>query len=127
MKSLLSPLLLAFLFLPILSAKAAGVIAPDGRPYAQIVVAANAPDSVKLAASEMQSLLKQMTGTELPIVNEATARPLICIGPQPLLEAAGLSAKGLPSEEWICKTTEDYLAIYGDDYNGPPIGGIGRP
>ena len=105
----------------------AAVLAPDGRPYQQIVVAARAPSSVKLAAREMQDILKQMTGTELPIVNNANVKPVICIGEQPMLEAAGLSAKGLPSETWICRTSKDCLAIYGDDYNGALIEGVGRP
>ena len=105
----------------------AAVIAPDGRPYQQIVVAEHAPDSVKLAAKEMQSLLKQMTETELPIVNETNERPVICIGEQPMLTSVGLMAKTLPSEGWAFQTTDDFLAIYGDDYNGAPIEGIGRP
>ena len=105
----------------------AAVLAPDGRPYQQIVVATKAPASVKLAAREMQSLLKQMTGTELPVVHEATAKPVICIGEQPMLAAAGINAKGLKSETWVCRTGKDFLAIYGDDYNGPSIEGVGRP
>ncbi len=103
------------------------VIAPDGRPYTQIVVAENVPDSVKLAATEMQRYLKKMTGTELPIVHEATQRPVICIGEQPLLEAAGLNAKGLRSEGWACRTTNDFLAIYGEDYGGPQLFGMRNP
>ena len=105
----------------------AAVLAPDGRPYQQIVVATKAPASVKLAAREMQSLLKQMTGTELPVVHEATAKPVICIGEQSMLTAAGINAKGLKSETWVCRTGKDFLAIYGDDYNGPSIEGVGRP
>ncbi|MBP5640984.1 MAG: DUF4838 domain-containing protein [Victivallales bacterium] len=119
-------LFIAFV-LAVVSGNAAGIISPDGRPYAQIVVAANAPDSVKFAALEMQSFLKQMTGRELPLVNDATATPVICIGEQPMLAAAGLTSKGLPSEGWGWQTTKDFLAIYGDDYDGPKIEGVGHP
>ena len=78
----------------------AALIAPDGRPYTHIVVAEDAPNTVKLAAADMQGLLRRMTGTELPVVHGTAERPVICIGMQPLLEAAGLKAEGLASEEW---------------------------
>ncbi len=105
----------------------AAIIAPDGRPYNQILLQENAPGSVELAAKELQSFLKQMTGTELPIVHQPTAFPLICLGSHPLLESVALSHKKLPSEGWAYETTEDFLAIYGDDYDGPPKEGIGGP
>ena len=44
---------------------------PDGRDYARIVVASNAPDSVKLAADELKRFLGKTGIADLPVAHEA--------------------------------------------------------
>ena len=53
--------------------KSAADIKDSGNtPFKNIVIAADAPDSVKLAASELQKYIKKATGTELPLLQDNT-------------------------------------------------------
>lgn len=105
----------------------ASVLAPDGRPYKQIVLAEGQATSVQLAAREMQSFLKQICGDELPIVQKASEFPAILIGACEEAKAHGLDGNKLPAEGWAVKTGKDFLAIYGQDYNGPNLEGRINP
>ena len=111
-----------------LLAVSAAVVAPDGRAYRQIVLADGQPDSVQLAARELQAFLAQITGdAPLPIVTEATEAPIIYVGAHETLKAQGLDGDKLPSEGWAVRTTDDFLAIYGQDYAGPLLFGEINP
>jgi len=103
------------------------VIAPDGRQYSSIVVEKDAPNSVQLAATELRDFLKQITGDELPVVNEAGEMPVIYVGNQPALAAQGMTPDTLKTEGWAVKTGKDFLAFYGRDYNGPLLFGDRNP
>ena len=106
---------------------AAAILSPDGRPYRQIVLEEGQADSVQLAATELQRYLKEMTGDELPIVAAPTEKPFIVIGANKMLKAQGLDGDKLPSEGWMFKTTSDFLALFGQDYNGPALLGDNNP
>ena len=106
----------------------AAVLAPDGRAYRQIVLSDGQPNSVQLAARELQSFLAQITGEEpLPIVAEPNKSPVIYVGANETLKKQGLDGDKLPSEGWAVRTTGDFLAIYGQDYAGPPLFGDINP
>ena len=64
----------------------AGFQGPDGQAYTHIVIEKDAPDSVKLAASEMQQFIGRLCGVQLPIRHEDGAKCLVHRGkgqPQP--------------------------------------------
>ena len=51
----------------------AGFQGPDGQAYTHIVIEKDAPDSVKLAASEMQQFIGRLCGVQLPRSEPRTA------------------------------------------------------
>ena len=92
----------------------AALVGPDGRAYAKIVIATNAPDSVRLAARELGTFLSRRCSVDLPIVHSAAAdEPVVQLGGVP-------EAAGLPSDGFIVRTEPRRLLIAGRD-------GIGRP
>lgn len=109
-----------------LSADAA-ILSPDGRVYKQIVLEGGQPASVQLAATELQHFLKEISGDELPIVQEPSEKPFIIVGANKILKARGLDGNDLKPEGWAFKTTEDFLALYGQDYGGPLLFGPINP
>jgi hypothetical protein len=92
-----------------------------GHSYNEIVVATDAADSVKLAAEELQKFSREICKAELKIVNNATQFPVIFVGESPELKKRGVTAEGLPSEGYLIKTGDNYLAIIGRDYKGKPL------
>jgi len=76
--------------------------------------AAEAPGSVKTAAAELRKYVREVTGADLPIVNEP--RPaMICLGDNEAARAAGLSASGMPLEGFRVVTRGADLFILGPD------------
>ncbi|MEO0447315.1 MAG: hypothetical protein AAF191_14680, partial [Verrucomicrobiota bacterium] len=59
---------LAFLLCPVVCAETH--LVENGMPRAQIVIAEEAPRSVRLAAAELQATLEKMSGASLPIGTE---------------------------------------------------------
>lgn len=119
-------LILVFLVSGLLLVEGA-IISPDGRAYRQIVLENGQASSVQLAAKELQHFLKEISGEELPIVSEATEKPFIIIGANKLLKEAGIDTESLQDEGWAFKTTNDFLALYGQDYSGPLLLGPINP
>ena len=105
----------------------AAVLSPDGRKYTQIVLEDGQATSVQLAARELQFFLREISGDNLPIVQEPTEKPCIIIGSNKLLKNLGLDGSGFQPEGWAFKTTEDFLVLYGQDYNGPLLFGPINP
>lgn len=99
----------------------------QGRAYTQIVIAENAPGSVTLAAAELAQFARTLCGAELKIVNHSTAKPVIYVGVSPELAALGVTTASLPPEGYAIKTGRDFLALYGNDYSGPPLVGKADP
>ena len=75
----------------------AGFQGPDGQAYTHIVIEKDAPDSVKLAASEMQQFIGRLCGVQLPIRNEAT------VGEGAIHLGHGLETESLPSDGFRIK------------------------
>ena len=106
----------------------AALLDPQGSPYREIVVAENAPATVKLAATQLQEFIRRRCGTELPLVAESSGEgPAILVGDSPALTRQGLSATEFAPEGYAMKTGNGYLALYGRDYDGPPIVGLRNP
>ena len=95
----------------------AGIQGPDGQAYTHIVIEKDAPDSVKLAASEMQQFIGRQCGVQLPIRNEALE------GEAAIHLGHGVETESLPSDGFRIKTAPKALYIAGkDSRNPPPIG-----
>ncbi len=92
-----------------------------GRSDYVVCLAADAPPSVKLAAAELQRVLKLSTGVELPIADSPAAK-MICLGAQPAADRAGVTAAGLPDDGFRLRTVGESVYVVGKDYPGdkPP-------
>ncbi len=97
---------------------AGGVLAPNGKPYREIVIAPDATPMVKLAANELRDYLKATTGAELPVVTESTGTPVILVGESPAAEKYGFNAGNLKPEGFRIVSRPDVLAIIGRDHKG---------
>ena len=90
----------------------AALTGPDGRDYAKIVVAADAPDSVKLAANELRRFLGEIGLADLPVVHSADqGEAAIFVGGHP-------KAAKLPSDGFVIHTGPGRLTIAGKDNPG---------
>lgn len=79
-----------------------------------IYLAAEAPGTVKQAAADLQEYLERATGAKLAIVSEPR-EPMICLGDNPALRAAGLSPDGLALEAFRVVTRGTNVFIFGPD------------
>jgi len=98
-----------------------------GAPYQEIVVSADAADTVKLAATELQKFTNEICNADLKIVTKATKSPVIYVGKSPELTSIGITANNLPGEGYRIETGEGFLAIIGRDYKGGAIIGPYNP
>ena len=120
---------LSLVFLTLAAAGSAtaaeSLVLADGRtsPY-RIVTAADAPETVRHAADELQSTLQQISGARLPIVSdrEPAAPREILIGPSARLRQLlpDLDLSPLGSEGYVLRTVGERLVIAG----GPPRGSL---
>ncbi|NUQ66590.1 MAG: DUF4838 domain-containing protein [Pirellulales bacterium] len=96
----------------------------NGQPYTEIVVAPDAPDMTKLAARQFQTLVKAVTGHELPLASDGMGSgksPAVYIGASAALQRLGIGADGLKPEGYRIVVQPGVLAIVGRDYGGPPL------
>jgi hypothetical protein len=115
---------IACLLLPAGLLQAGAFKQDDGQPYAEIVVAPDAPDMTKLAAREFQTFVKAVTGQELPLATDGVGSgksPAVYIGASAALKRLGIDADGLKPEGYRIVVRPGVLAIVGRDYGGPPL------
>jgi hypothetical protein len=120
---------LAALFVSILSTSLwAAVIVDQGKPQTVIIISQNAPDTVKYAADELQSYIKQVSGVSLAITHEKSEKLFnIFVGENEFTKKLGLSTADLKSDGFKITTGSNWLAIFGRDYAGPVIFGLRNP
>ncbi len=92
-------------------------LARDGVSRFVIVRAANAPASVRTAATELQRYIELTTGAKLPLIagGAPPAVPVIALGDTPTARAAGLVARDIPPEGFRLLTRDGNLLIAGFD------------
>ncbi len=105
----------------------AGLIGPNGTPYSQIAVAADAPSSVRIAATEFRDFARRLCGAELTVVETPTDGTAVYIGDSPALRATGFVPPAFPDEGYLIRTYRGNLVIMGDDYTGPLMAGGVNP
>ncbi|MBO4345745.1 MAG: DUF4838 domain-containing protein [Victivallales bacterium] len=103
---------------------------PDGSPLRDIVIAPDAPDSVKFAAKELSEGLSKRTGAA-PKLHEDGAlleSPAIYLGVSEATQKFGVTRKDAEKpQSFTIRTLKNGLAIFGKDYGGPPIVGVRDP
>lgn len=89
----------------------------DGASRFVILRAANAPASVRTAATELQRYVELATGAKLPIVagDAPAARPFIALGDTPAARAVGLAARDVAPEGFRLLSRDGNLFIAGFD------------
>jgi hypothetical protein len=98
------------------------VIVENGRPQANIVIAEDAGDKVKVAAADLQAYIKKMSGAELPILLDSN-RPIgtnIFVGKSNMTEILGVDIpSGLTGsrreEGFVIACRGDWLLLAGND------------
>lgn len=105
--------------------KTAFALVKDGVPAATIVLAAEPLASNRLAAAELQRVIRKMSGAELPIRSDAdvVGGPVVLIGRSLLTAKLELDipsgfSRELNEEGFIIKTVGDKLVLAGND-DGP--------
>ena len=90
----------------------------------RIVIAKEAPEVVRLAASELQYCLTKISGSRLPIVSDDAAEPGPCIfvGRSRLTDALNLEADALYPEGFVVASVDNGLVILGEDHDRPSRG-----
>jgi tetratricopeptide (TPR) repeat protein len=100
---------------------AESVLVDNGTPRAEIVIAADPPRSVRLAAVELQTYIEKISGARLPIVFEPSGtNARIYVGRSPHTDKLGVSLEGLKHGSYRFASGDDWLAIVGDDTNFVP-------
>lgn len=107
------------------------VIVEQGKPNAAIIASDDAPDSVRLAVSELQGYVEKVTGARLPILKEPIPQSKpgvnLFLGESSFTKALGLNMEGLTSDGFKIVGRDNWLAILGRDYHGKPIVGLRDP
>lgn len=109
---------------------AAGIADSAGTQFNNIVLASDAPGSVKLAASELRKYIGKACGSELPVVQDngdIGAPPHMFVGQCRQLPQLGLTFQTGACDEFRIVSKAGCLAIFGNDYAGQPISGLRNP
>lgn len=98
-------------------------------PAGAIVVEAAAPDSVQLAARELQSYLQRVTGAEVAIRDRADATNsfTIYLGDSAFAREKGIDTAAMKPDGFRILADENWMIIAGKDYAGPPMTGYDNP
>ena len=90
----------------------------DGKPAAEIVMAADASPSVKTAAAELQKHLKAMSGAALPVVSAPTAGVAnqIYVGESDGTRKLGFSLEGLKHDGFKIVAADNHVIVAGPQF-----------
>jgi hypothetical protein len=103
----------------------------DGKPLGVIIIDKQAPDSVRLAAHELQGHVAKASGANLPIQdsteNLAPQAIGIYLGETETAKTLGVDFAKLKSDAFRIIGKDRRLVIAGRDYQGPPVIGLRNP
>lgn len=94
-------------------AASASLVGPDGRDYSKIVIAPDAPDSVRLAASELRQFLGQAGIADLPVCTD------VADGEAAVVLGGDAEAEKLDADGFVIRTAPGRLVIAGKDSRRP--------
>ena len=97
-------------------------IVENGKPGAEIVIAADPTRSARLGATELQTYIEKISGARLQIVNEPTKESAtsIFVGMSEAALQAGVNADGLPRDAYRIVSGSNWLALVGNDLDFQP-------
>jgi len=101
-------------------------VANAGKSVYSIYFDAAAPSSVKVAAEDLQRILRISTGVELPLVNQPKS-PMICLGDNAAARDAGITLAEVQPEGFKIVTKGQDLFLLGTDTpdgQRTPMGGF---
>lgn len=96
------------------------VLIAGGKTYCVVVLGGQPTPAAKMAAEELTSYLKQISGAEVPLVAEGEAgklkeKILIFVGDSALAREKGIESSQVGPEGIIIQTGPGYLALAGSD------------
>jgi hypothetical protein len=101
----------------------------DGQPAATIIIAGDAPDSVRRAATELQDYLGRASGAQLPLLTDVRPETGVSlfVGESALTRSLGVTLDGIGPDGYRWQSGDDWLAIVGRDQRGGPVSGMRNP
>lgn len=97
-------------------------IVENGEARAEIVLAEQPARMTQVAANELQTYIRKISGAELPVVTEPTGKALpIYVGVSPRTRELGLETEGLKYGAYRMDVGPDWLALLGNDHDFTPI------
>jgi len=111
---LLVPLLLVSADEPPASVTGDLVVVAKGSPACSLYYEPGAPKSVRLAADEIQRVIRLATGSSLPVFTEPRP-PMICLGDCAAARAAGVAVEAMADESFQIVTHGHSVFIVGKD------------
>ena len=106
---------------PGIASDATAVLAVDGHSRAAIVAGENPTHLERLAVRELADHLKEITGSEFPVVREREAgegKTRIYVGQSAPPRTWGTGINDVAEREWIVRTTDDGIVLAGGDPRG---------
>lgn len=99
------------------------IMAGAKKPLSAIVISPEAPNSVQLAANELQTHLETIGLGKLPISRESDflPEPAIYLGESAASRRLGIDLKNFGSDAFEIRPDGDNLVIAGRDYAGKPL------
>lgn len=103
-------------------AAADAFLVENGEPKAEIVISESPQRSARLAAHDLQTYVKKITGAHLPIVvKPSEARTSIFVGRSEFTDRLKITAEGLKDGAYRIVSGDQWLVLIGDDTEFTPI------
>ena len=97
-------------------------VVADGSAVAEIIIAENPTRTQRLAARELQTYVRKITGATLAISSNPGDQPTkIFVGQSAHAKRLGITADGLEYGAYRIVSGKDYLALIGDDTDFVPV------
>ncbi len=97
-------------------------IVEDGQPRAEIVIAAQPQRAVRLAAHDLQTYVKKLSGAHLPIVTTPGEQAVkIFVGQSEHTDRLQVTAAGLQDGAYRMASGDNWLVLIGNDKDYTPI------
>lgn len=97
-------------------------IVEDGQPRAEIVIAEKPLRSARIAADDLQTFVRKMSGARLPIVTEPSGSAVkLFVGRSEHTDRLGVTAEGLKFGAYRLVSGADWMVFIGEDSEFTPI------
>lgn len=91
-------------------------VVENGEPRAEIIIAEKPAGTVRLAADDLQTYVKKITGAHLPIVTAPSGKGIkLFVGRSPHVDKLGITAERLKHGAYRLVSSDDWVVFLGDD------------